>query len=126
MAKAMEQSANANNKLAELDAIEKSLSLLDKMREVMGEVAYNARVRSLAQLMPDTSSFARDCEVICIGDDNDVISIHDADDDDDEDPVELLEDSALVDDGGEMDSSFLADDDKDKKMKQVTTNKKQV
>ena len=113
MAKAMEQSANANNKLAELDAIKKSLSLLDIMREVMGEVAYNARVRSLAQSMPDTSSFARDCEVICIGDDNDLISIHDTDDGDDEDPVELLDDSALVDDDGEMDSSFLDDDDKD-------------
>jgi hypothetical protein len=108
MAKAMEQSANANNKLAELDAIEKSLSLLDKMRKVMGEVAYIARVRDLATSMPDTSSFARDCEVICIGDDNDVISIHDTDDD--EDPFEL-EDSAPVDGDGEMNSSFLADDE---------------
>ena len=108
MAKAMEQSANANSKLAELDAIEKSLSLLDKMRKVMGEVAYVAHVRDLATSMPDTSSFVRDCEVICIGDDNDVISIHDTDDD--EDPFEL-EDSAPVDDDGEMNSSFLADDE---------------
>jgi hypothetical protein len=106
----MKKSANANNKLAELDAIKKSLSLLDKMRKVMGEVADVARVRDLATSMPDTSSFARDCEVICIGDDADVLSIHDTDDDDD-DPVEL-EDSALVDDDGEMDSSFL-DDEKD-------------
>jgi hypothetical protein len=58
--------------------------------------------------MRDTSSFARDCDVICIIDDTDVISIHKTDNDDDEDPVEL-EDSVLVDDNGEMDLSFLAD-----------------
>ena len=74
----------------------------------MGEVAYIARVRDLATSMPDTSSFARDCKVICIGDDTDVISIHDTDDDE-EDPFELG--SAPVDDDGEMNSSFLADNE---------------
>ena len=42
MAKAIEENANVAKKMAEFDAIEKKLTLLERMRGVMGEADYTA------------------------------------------------------------------------------------
>jgi hypothetical protein len=67
MAKAIEENANVAKKMAEFDAIEKKLMLLERMRGVMGEADYTARVKELLDTMPDTKLFAKQCEVVCIG-----------------------------------------------------------
>jgi hypothetical protein len=71
MAKANEENANVAKKMAEFDAIEKKLTLLERMRGVMGEADYTARVKELlVDTMPDTKLFAKQCEVVCIGEES--------------------------------------------------------
>ena len=67
MAKANEENADVAKKMAEFDAIEKKLTLLERMRGAMGEADYTARVKELLDTMPDTKLFAKQCEVMCIG-----------------------------------------------------------
>ena len=74
MAKAMEESSNVQRKLGEIEAHEKNLNLLDRLRDVIGEEVYLARVRSLfATIAEPTKAFAKECEVVVIDDDDDSI-----------------------------------------------------
>jgi hypothetical protein len=82
MAKAMEESANVAKRLAEFEAIEKCLSVLERTRMVIGEIEFTAGVKGLVASMPKTGRLAQQCEVICIGDD-DVIDLCDSDNEDD-------------------------------------------
>ena len=67
VAKAIEENANnVAKKMAEFNAIENKLTLLERMRGEMGEADYTARVKELLDTMPDTKLFAKQCEVICI------------------------------------------------------------
>ena len=70
MTKAIEENANVAKKMAEFNAIENKLTLLEQMRGEMGEADYTARVKELLDTMPDTKLFAKQCEVICIDKDS--------------------------------------------------------
>ena len=66
MAKAMQESANVARRLGEIEATDKSLGILDRMRPIIGEEAYMERVKLLFASIPLPTSFAKDCEVICV------------------------------------------------------------
>jgi hypothetical protein len=68
MTKAVEESAYVARKLGEIEAHEKNLSFLDRLRHVMGEEVYLALVRRLLASIPEPKTFAKDCEVIIIDD----------------------------------------------------------
>ncbi|KAI2512245.1 hypothetical protein MHU86_2121 [Fragilaria crotonensis] len=70
MAKAIEENANVAKKMAEFDAIEKKLMLLERFRGVMEDAEYNARVKEVLDTMPETKLFAKQCEVVCIGEES--------------------------------------------------------
>lgn len=71
MAKAMEENANVTRKLGEIEALEKTLAILEKNRHVIGDAEYDARVRDILFSLPNPKSFAKECVVICIGDGDD-------------------------------------------------------
>ena len=70
LAKALEENANVGRKMAEMDAFEKHLSFLERTRDDLGEEDYKARVKALVLDMPTTKNFSKNCEVICISDDD--------------------------------------------------------
>jgi hypothetical protein len=70
MAKAMEENANVARKLGELQALKESLAILETIRHVIGEEEYKTRVKDFVSSIPNPKSFAKECVVICIGDDN--------------------------------------------------------
>jgi hypothetical protein len=63
----MQESANVARRLGDIEATEKNLSILDRMRPIIGEEVYTERVKLLFASIPvPAASFATDCEVICI------------------------------------------------------------
>lgn len=87
MAKAMEENANVARKLGEIEAVAKSLSILAKIRDVLGEEVYASRVKDIVASIPHPKSFAKECVVVCIDDEEKYDKDDDASKEDDVDSI---------------------------------------
>jgi hypothetical protein len=70
-AKAMEQNSNVACRLGRVEELEKTLSLLEKIRPVIGEEEYKQKIDSIAASLPNLGTYKAEVEVIVINDDDD-------------------------------------------------------
>ena len=59
-AKALQVSSKVASRLGRIDELEKTLNLLDRMRKVIGEDSYKARVDTVLASLPDPSSYVNE------------------------------------------------------------------
>jgi hypothetical protein len=71
VAKSQAESTNIAKRMGKIEELEKAMSLLDRMRDVIGEVSYANRVQHVLAAFPVFATFEKCVDVIEIDDDDD-------------------------------------------------------
>ena len=69
-ARAMAVQSNLSQQLGRLSEQEKAISLLEKIRPVIGEEKYTAKIAAVAASFPDYATFDSEVEVLVVGNDS--------------------------------------------------------